>query len=162
MSLIYDGVTIPNGAVITYGGTTLTKIIFNGVTVWQKATDATKNFGNHTYIDHVGTPSACDAGGQWVCDLGREGVIKSFYLGHKGGSYAPWYRLYGRRTTSDGWTALTDGITLTSARTITVSNTNLFRYLRLDASGVSYSQWEDPAGLYYWCEAYSFTVDYQY
>lgn len=38
MALIYNGTTIPNTATINYNGTSLTKIIYNGTTVWQKAT----------------------------------------------------------------------------------------------------------------------------
>lgn len=36
MALIYNGTTIPSTATIKYNGTNLTKIIYNGVTVWQK------------------------------------------------------------------------------------------------------------------------------
>ena len=162
MALIFNGTTIPETGNIVYNGTNVKTVIYNGVTVWRKFTSGSKTFGNHTYIDHVGVPEACDPGGQWTCDLGREAVITSFYLGHKGGSYRPWYKLYGRRTTSDGWTVLKNGFTQTSAGTYTVSNSNLFRYLRLDASGVSRSAWEDPAGMYYWCEAYDFKVNYNY
>ncbi len=38
MALIYNGTTIPNTATINYNGTSLTKVIYNGTTVWQKAT----------------------------------------------------------------------------------------------------------------------------
>lgn len=37
MALIYNGTTLPSTANITYNGTSLTKIIYNGVTVWQKS-----------------------------------------------------------------------------------------------------------------------------
>ncbi len=36
MALIYNGVTIPSNATVNYNGTSLQKIIYNGVTVWQK------------------------------------------------------------------------------------------------------------------------------
>jgi hypothetical protein len=35
MALIYNGTTLPPSANITYNGTKLSKIIYNGVTVWQ-------------------------------------------------------------------------------------------------------------------------------
>lgn len=37
MALIYNGTTIPASANIYYNGTSLSKIIFNGTTVWQKS-----------------------------------------------------------------------------------------------------------------------------
>lgn len=36
MALIYNGVTIPSNAIVKYGSTTLQKVIYAGVTVWQK------------------------------------------------------------------------------------------------------------------------------
>jgi len=36
MPLIYNGTEIPNTSSINYNGTSLTKVIYNGVTVWEK------------------------------------------------------------------------------------------------------------------------------
>lgn len=36
MSLIYNGTNIPNTGIIRYNGTELSKVIYNGITVWEK------------------------------------------------------------------------------------------------------------------------------
>lgn len=63
MALIYNETTIPNTGIINYNNTDLTKIIYNGTTVW----DALKfKYWNHT--SGSGTPSATrtfTSQGQW-------------------------------------------------------------------------------------------------
>lgn len=156
MSLIYNGTTIPSSATIKYGGTTLTKIIFNGVTVWTKGTTTTQNFGSHDYYAHQGTPLSGTF--NWDVTMTYTGVIKSIAL--DGSGYGNVYTLYGRKTTSDGWTTIKSNISPNA--TTTISNTNQFKYLRLSTSGTSYAQWEDPAGNYYWLSASNFRVTYEY
>lgn len=39
MSLIYNGTAIPNTGIIRYNGTELSKVIYNGITVWEKQQD---------------------------------------------------------------------------------------------------------------------------
>ena len=56
MALIYNGTTIPNNATITYNGTALTKIIFNGVEVWKKITKEYKT-GDLFYMTSNTTPA---------------------------------------------------------------------------------------------------------
>lgn len=49
MALIYNGKSIPNTGVIQYNATNLTKVIYNGVTVWTKMTYATSLSGTHKF-----------------------------------------------------------------------------------------------------------------
>lgn len=161
MAIKYITTMIPETETIRWGANTVTTIRHGNDTVWQKLNSGSTNFGDHTYIAHVGTPQEADAGGTWVVDLGREAYVKSFYLGYR--SEAPSYKLEARRTTSDSWVTLQNWTTLRAATTYQISNSNLFRYFRLSGSGASRTNWEpDAGGLYYWCEAYSFTVNYQY
>ncbi len=154
MALIYNGTTIPSSATIKYNGTTLTKIIYNGVTVWQKVTDVTQNFGTHAYVSHVGTADPCNKWDGWDVTLTNKGVVKSISLGSA--SSTCMYSLYGSNDRAN-WTALKENFT---SGTYTISNATAWKYLNLNAYGVSRSAWEEPAGWYYWKEAVNFTVTY--
>lgn len=57
MPLIINGTTIPSSGTINYNGTSLTKVIFNGVTVWQKSFKVISNgtLQNSSYVTSAPT-----------------------------------------------------------------------------------------------------------
>lgn len=99
MSIIYDGTTLPSGADITFDGTLLEKVIFDGVTVWSKAVRAftfnatsnkcenITNANNDAYIKfgscgYVGSDMSIgnDSGGRSIRLLPKRSGTLRFYL----------------------------------------------------------------------------------
>ena len=72
MALIYNGVTIPSNATVNYNGTSLQKIIYNGVTVWQK----------QIYFSFSNGYAYCQKAGTYTFTLtarGTAGVVSSWH-----------------------------------------------------------------------------------
>ena len=122
MSLIYNGVTIPNGAVITYGGTTLTKIIFNGVTVWQKATPT--SWQENTYNRSTSNTATFSS----THDFGSAKELVSVYMKctHHNDAPTTRYRVFGSNNNSS-WTQIAEWSTTGGNTTINLSGT--YRYV---------------------------------
>ena len=157
MAIVFNGTTIPETGTIKWGNENVTEVRVGSETVWRKQTSYTQTFGNHTYVNHVGTPEECNSWDSWTCTLTNSGVVTSIYLGAGGNCR---YRVYGRETSSSSWVLLLSEFTMSSAGTKTITNAGTYKYVRLDAYGVSRTAWEEPAGNYYWKEATNFKVTY--
>ena len=139
MSLIYNGVTIPNGAVITYGGTTLTKIIFDGVTVWQKATPT--SWQEKTYNRSTSSTATYSS----THDFGSAKELVSVYMKCTHHVDAPTvrYRVFGSNNNST-WTKIAEWSTNGGSTTLDLSGT--YRYVKLEQYKANWfnSSYADP------------------
>lgn len=66
------------------------------------------------------------------------------------------YTLQARRKTTDGWTTLASGKSIN----VNITNKTRYKYFYFSVDSYTYSRWEDPAGLYYWCNG-SVTITYK-
>ena len=124
---------------------------------------AQKIFGDYTYISHKGLPQEASGPANWDVELDHKGRIKSFSVSgiYDGQSYGNKYKLFARKSTSDGWTQLATGVSPNSTTNIT--DNRKYKYIRLQAyNGPSYGVWQSPYGNYWYLAVQNFVVNYKY
>jgi len=146
--------------VIKYNGANVTKVVYNGTTVWQKRTQATQTLGDHTYQARTGD-NVGDWRYNWITGptytLTNAGIITSINM-NKWDSEARG-RLYASNNKSN-WTLLLDGFSHTNTNAVAISNTSTWKYIRLDMKGITGQEWVEPAGIYAWSIVTGFKVTY--
>lgn len=125
MALIYNGTTIPSNATITYNGTALTSIVFNGVEVWRKGTPT--SWQENTYSRSTSSTETRTS----THDFGSAKELISVYMSctHHNDAPTTRYRVFGSNNNSS-WTQLAEWSTNGGNTTINITGT--YRYVKLE------------------------------
>ena len=150
MSLNFNGTDIPRSANITYNGTTLTKIIFNGVEVWTKGTQA--SWQENTYSRSTSWTETKSS----IHDFGSQKELISVYMKcvHHNDCDTTRYRVYGSNNKSN-WTQLTEWNTKGGNTTKTISGS--YRYVKLEQYKANWHNTSYADSWVYSCEPWKVT-----
>lgn len=158
MALVFNGTTIPETGTIKWGTNNVTEVKVGSTSVWKKLYLSTQTLGDHTWYDHVGSPeNTTDQWNiDWVSTLTYTGRINRVYFGAitQQAQY-----VIDASTNGSSWTRIKDAFNHKNASWYTISNTSSWKYIRIGAKGATKVVWEDPAGNYYWKQAFGVKVE---
>ena len=128
MALIYNGTTVPTNGTIKYNNTNLTKVIYNGTTVWEKASSS---WQTNTYLN----TGVGNGGGRTITNTktfdSPVAVYSVYYAQLNNNGKSCTMTTYGSNNNST-WVELAKWTTSASGnKTITITNPTYYKYYKV-------------------------------